>query len=78
MKLMRYGAKGAEKPGLVDAQGQVRDLSGVIADITAADAVAARAWRSCARSTRRTLPVVERPAASRRRGAAAASSSASA
>jgi 2,4-didehydro-3-deoxy-L-rhamnonate hydrolase len=35
MKLMRYGAKGAEKPGLVDAQGQVRALSGVIPDITA-------------------------------------------
>jgi len=35
MKLMRYGAKGAEKPALVDAQGQVRDLSGVLADISA-------------------------------------------
>ena len=35
MKLMRYGAKGAEKPGLVDAKGQVRDLSGVLADISA-------------------------------------------
>jgi 2,4-diketo-3-deoxy-L-fuconate hydrolase len=35
MKLMRYGAKGAEKPALVDAQGTVRDLSGVIPDITA-------------------------------------------
>jgi 2-keto-4-pentenoate hydratase/2-oxohepta-3-ene-1,7-dioic acid hydratase in catechol pathway len=35
MKLMRYGAKGAEKPALVDDQGQVRDLSGVLADITA-------------------------------------------
>ena len=35
MKLMRYGAKGAEKPGLMDAQGQVRALSGVIPDITA-------------------------------------------
>ena len=32
---MRYGAKGAEKPALVDAQGTVRDLSGVVADITA-------------------------------------------
>ena len=32
---MRYGAKGAEKPALVDAQGTVRDLSGVIPDITA-------------------------------------------
>jgi 2-keto-4-pentenoate hydratase/2-oxohepta-3-ene-1,7-dioic acid hydratase in catechol pathway len=35
MKLMRYGAKGAEKPALVDAQGTVRDLSGVVPDITA-------------------------------------------
>ena len=35
MKLMRHGAKGAEKPALVDAQGQVRDLSGVVPDITA-------------------------------------------
>jgi 2-keto-4-pentenoate hydratase/2-oxohepta-3-ene-1,7-dioic acid hydratase in catechol pathway len=33
---MRYGAKGAEKPALVDAQGTVRDLSGVVPDITAA------------------------------------------
>jgi 2-keto-4-pentenoate hydratase/2-oxohepta-3-ene-1,7-dioic acid hydratase in catechol pathway len=36
MKLMRYGAKGAEKPALVDAHGAVRDLSGELADITAA------------------------------------------
>jgi 2,4-diketo-3-deoxy-L-fuconate hydrolase len=35
MKLMRYGAKGAEKPALVDADGNVRDLSSVLADITA-------------------------------------------
>jgi 2-keto-4-pentenoate hydratase/2-oxohepta-3-ene-1,7-dioic acid hydratase in catechol pathway len=34
MKLMRYGAKGAEKPGLLDAQGAVRDLSGELVDIT--------------------------------------------
>ena len=36
MKLMRYGPKGQEKPALVDAQGRVRDLSGELADITAA------------------------------------------
>ena len=36
MKLMRYGAKGAEKPGLIDAHGAVRDLSGVLSDITGA------------------------------------------
>ena len=35
MKLMRYGAKGAEKPALVDAQNTVRDLSAVVPDITA-------------------------------------------
>jgi 2,4-diketo-3-deoxy-L-fuconate hydrolase len=35
MKLMRYGAKGAEKPALLDAQGVVRDLSGELIDITA-------------------------------------------
>ena len=34
MKLLRYGPKGQEKPGLLDAHGRVRDLSGVIADVT--------------------------------------------
>ncbi|WP_291381508.1 MULTISPECIES: fumarylacetoacetate hydrolase family protein [Achromobacter] len=42
MKLMRYGAKGAEKPALIDADGQVRDLSSVIADITAQTLVPAK------------------------------------
>jgi 2-keto-4-pentenoate hydratase/2-oxohepta-3-ene-1,7-dioic acid hydratase in catechol pathway len=32
MKLVRYGAKGSEKPGLIDAGGRLRDLSGEIAD----------------------------------------------
>ncbi|HEX6703255.1 MAG TPA: fumarylacetoacetate hydrolase family protein [Albitalea sp.] len=36
MKLMRHGPKGAERPALVDATGQVRDLSAVLPDITAA------------------------------------------
>jgi 2,4-diketo-3-deoxy-L-fuconate hydrolase len=36
MKLMRYGSKGKEQPGLIDAKGQVRALSGVLGDITAA------------------------------------------
>lgn len=35
MKLMRHGEPGHERPALVDAQGRVRDLSGVIPDITA-------------------------------------------
>jgi len=33
MKLLRYGAVGAEKPGMLDADGDLRDLSGVISDI---------------------------------------------
>jgi 2-keto-4-pentenoate hydratase/2-oxohepta-3-ene-1,7-dioic acid hydratase in catechol pathway len=34
MKLVRFGASGAEKPGLVDAQGVVRDLSAHVKDIS--------------------------------------------
>ncbi|WP_420476636.1 fumarylacetoacetate hydrolase family protein [Noviherbaspirillum sp. ST9] len=33
MKLVRYGRIGKEKPGLVDGQGRLRDLSGVVDDI---------------------------------------------
>jgi 2-keto-4-pentenoate hydratase/2-oxohepta-3-ene-1,7-dioic acid hydratase in catechol pathway len=35
MKLCRYGAAGAEKPGLIDAEGRIRDLSAHVADIDA-------------------------------------------
>jgi 2,4-diketo-3-deoxy-L-fuconate hydrolase len=34
MKLLRYGPKGQEKPGLLDAEGRVRDLSGLIPDLS--------------------------------------------
>lgn len=33
MKLCRYGAPGAEKPGLIDADGRIRDLSNYVEDI---------------------------------------------
>ena len=33
MKLVRFGEAGAEKPGVVDRDGAIRDLSGVVADI---------------------------------------------
>ncbi|WP_409027020.1 fumarylacetoacetate hydrolase family protein [Janthinobacterium sp. SUN098] len=60
MKLMRYGAKGAEKPALIDADGAVRDLSGVLPDITAAtlgkDGLATLAAIDIA-----SLPVVANP-----------------
>ena len=34
MKLIRHGPPGAEKPGLVDIDGQLRDLSGHVRDVT--------------------------------------------
>src|SRR5690349_4075339 len=36
MKLVRYGLPGSEKPGLIDRQGGLRDLSGEVADINGA------------------------------------------
>ena len=33
MKLLRYGPMGMEKPGLLDADGRIRDLSGLVGDI---------------------------------------------
>lgn len=33
MKLLRFGAPGLEKPGIVDSQGKVRDLSAIVSDI---------------------------------------------
>src|SRR5215813_10244296 len=33
MKLLRFGSSGKEKPGLIDKQGRIRDLSGTVADI---------------------------------------------
>jgi 2-keto-4-pentenoate hydratase/2-oxohepta-3-ene-1,7-dioic acid hydratase in catechol pathway len=33
MKLVRYGAPGKEKPGIIDADGKIRDLSRVVKDI---------------------------------------------
>jgi 2-keto-4-pentenoate hydratase/2-oxohepta-3-ene-1,7-dioic acid hydratase in catechol pathway len=34
MKLLRYGPSGQEKPGLLDGDGNIRDLSGVVGDIS--------------------------------------------
>ena len=36
MKLVRFGEAGREKPGLIDPGGQIRDLSGIVPDITGA------------------------------------------
>lgn len=34
MKLLRYGVPGQEKPGILDAEGQIRDLSGLLRDFS--------------------------------------------
>jgi len=60
MKLMRYGAKGAEKPGLIDAQGQVRALSGVIPDITA-QSLSAQGLAQLRALDVNKLPLVDKP-----------------
>mgnify|MGYP001765479655 FL=1 len=36
MKLLRFGPKGAEKPGLIDGDGHIRDLSGIVDDVAGA------------------------------------------
>ncbi|MBY9065222.1 fumarylacetoacetate hydrolase family protein [Sphingomonas yunnanensis] len=58
MKLCRYGAKGAEKPALVDADGALRDLSGVIADLGGIELAPAALARLAALDPA-TLPLVE-------------------
>ena len=60
MKLMRYGAKGAEKPALIDANGAVRDLSGVLPDITGAT-LSKDSLASLAALDIGSLPVVDYP-----------------
>ncbi len=36
MKLLRYGPRGKEKPGILDADGKIRDLSGEVDDLSGA------------------------------------------
>lgn len=60
MKLVRYGAKGAERPGVLDAQGRVRDLSSVLDDITPG-VLAADKLRDLAHQPLEDLPVVPTP-----------------
>ncbi|ODC04574.1 ureidoglycolate lyase [Terasakiispira papahanaumokuakeensis] len=57
MKLLRYGAPGAEKPGLLDAQGQIRDLSGQVSDI-AAEALQPQTLARLAAIDPESLPLV--------------------
>ncbi|MDQ6679622.1 MAG: fumarylacetoacetate hydrolase family protein [Pseudomonadota bacterium] len=60
MKLMRHGAKGAEKPALVDDHGGVHDLAGVLPDITA-QTLAPQSLDRLRRLDLAALPRVEQP-----------------
>lgn len=60
MKLLRYGPKGMEKPGMLDNAGVVRDLSGVLPDLRASDLGRASLARLAAIDPA-TLPAVRDP-----------------
>ena len=58
MKLLRYGSPGREKPGLLDANGTIRDLAGVIADV-GGDALLPESLAKLRQLDPKTLPVVD-------------------
>ena len=58
MKLVRYGRVGVERPGLVDPDGRVRDLSSVIPDITP-EALSPGALRRLRAAKPERLPAVK-------------------
>ncbi|WP_103308357.1 MULTISPECIES: ureidoglycolate lyase [unclassified Pseudomonas] len=57
MKLLRYGEKGSEKPGLLDTDNQLRDLSGHVPDITG-QVLGADSLAALAALDPRSLPLV--------------------
>src|SRR5712671_2825261 len=57
MKLLRYGPAGQEKPGLLDRDGKVRDLSGMVRDIDG-EALAPASLDRLRRTDATTLPLV--------------------
>jgi 2-keto-4-pentenoate hydratase/2-oxohepta-3-ene-1,7-dioic acid hydratase in catechol pathway len=58
MKLLRYGPRGAEKPGLLDDVGRIRDLSGTVADI-AGETLTPTGLDTLRRIDPASLPLVE-------------------
>jgi 2-keto-4-pentenoate hydratase/2-oxohepta-3-ene-1,7-dioic acid hydratase in catechol pathway len=60
MKLLRYGPKGMEKPGMLDKMGVVRDLSGELPDLRASDLGKASLARLAALDPA-SLPAVPNP-----------------
>lgn len=61
MKLVRYGDRGMEFPGLVDDEGQIRSLAGIIPDV-AGPALLPRSLANLARTDLARLPLVDEDA----------------
>ena len=57
MKLVRYGRPGKEKPGLIDEEGKLRDLSAIIADIDVGQ-LSDKALRKLGKIVPESLPLV--------------------
>jgi 2-keto-4-pentenoate hydratase/2-oxohepta-3-ene-1,7-dioic acid hydratase in catechol pathway len=58
MKLVRFGPPGREKPGIIDAAGRIRDLSGVVDDI-AGEALGPKGLAKIRKAKVDALPVVK-------------------
>ncbi len=58
MKLLRYGPVGQEKPGLIDSDGNIRDLSAHVTDIAAAE-ISPTGLEKLAAIDPASLPLVE-------------------
>jgi 2-keto-4-pentenoate hydratase/2-oxohepta-3-ene-1,7-dioic acid hydratase in catechol pathway len=57
MKLLRYGPKGKEKPGLLDAEGRIRDLSGLIDDVSG-ETISPKSLARIRKAKSESLPLV--------------------
>lgn len=60
MKLLRFGPQGQEKPGALDAQGNVRDLSAIVVDLSA-DKLSPAGLAALRAIDLRQLPLVANP-----------------
>jgi 2,4-didehydro-3-deoxy-L-rhamnonate hydrolase len=60
MKFLRYGPMGQEKPGVLDSKGRIRDLSGLIDDITPETIAAGRLEAIRTSVNIRSLPIVRK------------------
>lgn len=58
MRLLRYGLPGCEKPGVLDGNGEIRDLSGIVNDI-AADVLLPESLARLAKTDLASLPRVD-------------------